>query len=401
MRTLIGYEIKKIIMKKSAIVAFLILFAIQVVLAIAGSLGSTYVDNVFVETHAERNRIDREHGISLSGRVIDDELLSEMQESYKKIDWTTNEYRWTEAYNKEVRKYSDLETRLKSWGLGSGYSFDNMTEAVLYDWREQSRENMWDAYELSDKERAYWQEKDAEVELPFVYEYALGYELLVDMQGIYMTCMLITFLIAISMVTVFVDEHTRKTDQLILCARYGKGKVYFAKILAGSLVVFGVNLLFTLTEVVGKFFSYGAEGFDAAIQSIMAPWYSYPLSMGQTLLWMIGLLFLSSVMVAIFAMLLAEVLRSSIGAMAVVVGLLFAARLVPIPITFRVLSQAWNYLPINMLKIDQGFLDLRLVNLFGLQVTNWQFAPILYVTLIVLMVLGGAKVYRRYQVSGR
>ncbi len=45
--------------------------------------------------------------------------------------------------------------------------------------------------------------------------------------------------------------------------------------------------------------------------------------------------------------------------------------------------------------------NLRLVNLFGVQLTGWQFAPILYVLLIVLMVFGGAKVYRKYQVSGR
>ena len=221
------------------------------------------------------------------------------------------------------------------------------------------------------------------------------------MQGMYMTCMLMTFFIGISMVTVFAEEHTRKTDQLILCARYGKSKAYFAKILAGSLVVFGGNMLFAGVLIVGRFFSFGTEGFGAAIQSVVAPWYSYPLTMGQALLLMTGILLLSGVLVAVFAMLLAEVLGNSVGAMAVVVGLLFAARLVPIPPSFGVLSQAWNYMPINMLKVDEGFLDPRLVNLFGLQLTTWQFAPILYVVLIVGMVFAGSRFYRRYQVSGR
>lgn len=403
MGALLKFEIKKIIMKKSTMVTFLILFGIQVLLGIVGSLGSTYVNDVFVETHAERNRIDREHGIAMSGRVIDEALLAEVRENYGGFDWSMEGYQWTEEYNREVRKYEDLAMRIRRWGSGTGYSFDNMTEEVLYELREQSRESMWSSYELSDAEKAYWTVKDAEVEKPFVYEYALGYEMLTDMQGMYMTCMLMTFFIAISMVTVFAEEHTRKTDQLILCTRLGKGKAYFAKILAGSLVVFIINLFFVVILVAGRFYSFGAEGFDAAIQvvAVAAEWYSYPLSMGQVLSIMSGLLLLSSVMVAVFSMLLAEVLRNSIGAMAVVVGLLFAARLVPIPPYFKVLSQAWNYFPINLLKIDTGFTDLRLVNLFGVQLTSWQFAPILYAVLIVLMVILGSKVYKNYQVSGR
>lgn len=401
MGTLLGYEIKKIIMKKSTVVAFFLLFALQIFLAISGSLGSTYVNDVFYETHSERNRIDREHGIALSGRAIDDKLLAEVQEAYAKIDWSNREYMWTDAYKNEVRKYLDFINHLKEWWGSSFFTTDNMNEETLYDLREQSRDSMWEAYELSEQEKAYWREKDAEVEIPFTYEYALGFELLVDMNGGYMTCMLITFFIAISMVTVFADEHTRKTDQLILCTPYGRGKAYFAKILAGSIVVFEVNLLFTVTVVAGKFFSYGTEGFGAAIQAVLAPWYSYSLTMGQALLLMTCLLFLSSVMVAIFAMLLAEILRNSIGAMAVVIGLLLAARMIPISPSFGVLSQAWNYLPINLLKVDQGFLDLRLVNLFGLQLTSWQFAPILYIAVMVLMVFVGEKVYRKYQVSGR
>ncbi|MBQ7777215.1 MAG: ABC transporter permease [Lachnospiraceae bacterium] len=401
MGTLLKFEIKKIVMKKSTIVTFVILFAIQLFLAISGSLGSTYVEDVFLETHAERNRIDREHGLALSGRAIDDALFEEMQTAYESFDWNNPDYRWTEEYNQGVRRYKDLEDKLKAWGYGSGYSFDNMTEEVFYDFREQNRDSMWEAYALSDKEKTYWLEKDAEVGVPFTYKYAQAYDSLISMQGMYMTCMLMTFFIAISMVTVFAEEHTRKTDQLILCARYGKGKAYFAKILAGSLVVFVVNVVFTGMLLIGKFYSYGVEGFDAVVQAVCVPWYAYPLTMGQALLIMAGLLFLAGVMAAIFAMLLAEILHNSIGAMAVVVGLLFAARLVPIPASFRVLSQVWNYMPINMLKLDTGFTDPRLVNLFGIQLTGWQFAPILYVVLTGLMVFIGAKVYRTYQVSGR
>ncbi len=79
MGVLLRFEIRKIVMKKSTIAAFVILFAIQVFVAVSGSLGSTYVGDVFVETHAERNRTDRKHGMALSGRALDDVLLAQVQ----------------------------------------------------------------------------------------------------------------------------------------------------------------------------------------------------------------------------------------------------------------------------------------------------------------------------------
>ena len=112
MGALISFEVKKILGKKSTLVAFFVLFALHIVfVCISGNLGSTYVDGEFYETHYERNKINRANGIVLSGRKIDGELLMEMTEAYQKIDWSTPAYKWTDFYRDEVRKYSDLEYR--------------------------------------------------------------------------------------------------------------------------------------------------------------------------------------------------------------------------------------------------------------------------------------------------
>lgn len=425
MGVLIGYEVKKITKRKSTIISFAIIFAIHLVfICIGGSLGNTYVDDKFYETHAQRNTIDRQNGIALSGRRIDNALLDEMQQAYDKIDWSTNAYLWTDTYKNEVRKYSELEELFKTWGLGStfiqkgvGGSNTSQTNAenveelpkitsqnreqILYEYRQDYQNAMYENYELSDHEIAYWEEKDKEIEIPFTYQYATTYQIMLGMGKIYMICMLGTFFTAISMVNVFMEEHTRKTDQLILCAKYGREKVYMAKIFAGSMVTFGITTLFVITALAGCFFSYGVEGFEGAIQVVTAFWYSYKLSAGETVLICIGILLLSSVMVTIFTMLLAEVFKHSVGAMAVVVGLLFVARLVVIPPSWGILSRVWNYFPINMLKIDEGFMDLRLVDVLGVQFTTWQFAPILYILLSIIMGWIGYKVYKNYQVCGR
>ena len=51
MRLLIGFEIKKVLQKKSTWIAFFLLFALQAFMAFAGNLGTTYVNDTFLETH--------------------------------------------------------------------------------------------------------------------------------------------------------------------------------------------------------------------------------------------------------------------------------------------------------------------------------------------------------------
>ena len=118
MGTLISYEVRKILKKKSTVAAFFILFGLHVfAVCISGSPGNTYVDGEFYETHYERNKINRANGVGLSGRKIDEKLLTEMSEAYQKVNWSTTDYMRSDIYKEEVRKYSDLETRFKIMGL--------------------------------------------------------------------------------------------------------------------------------------------------------------------------------------------------------------------------------------------------------------------------------------------
>ena len=187
---------------------------------------------------------------------------------------------------------------------------------------------------------------------------------------------------------------------MILCSRFGRSRLYFAKILAGSIVSFAGSLLFFIFLLAENFIAYGTEGFTAAIQ-LFIPAYSYSISIGGCFFILSGILFLSCILTGIFIMVLSELIHSKIGTMAIVIIVLFAARMIPIPTDYRMFSQLWNYIPINLIKLDAGFTDIRLVPLFGFLLTSWQFAPFLYIGLAVLFIWIGKKVYCRYQVEGR
>ncbi len=394
--TLFFYEIKKIMQRKNTWITLGILLIIYVLLTGTRMFGSSYIEGEFLETHKDGFAIDRKNGEKLSGRKLDDDLFDEMKKAYAGMEDKELKYMLTEEYQTKVRPYSTVYEIARFADINPF----TVTEKEFYDAREAAVKKSQEKYELTEKEKAYWREQEDRLEKPFTYQYADGYTDLISMNGIYMVCLYTSFLIAICMSSVFTEEHGRKTDQLILCSRLGRKDIYYAKILAGGMFSFLVTAFFLLIETAGVFATYGREGFSAIMQLFYSV-YSYPLTNGHIFLIMTIILLISAVLTGIFTMVLSEITKSNIGSLATVVVILFMARLVPIPVTWRALSQIWNFFPINMLKLDAGFTDMRLISFFELKLTSWQFAPFLYVLLAVLLVFAGKKVYCRYQVQGR
>lgn len=399
MKTLLFYEIKKIINRKSTWISFIILLSLQGFFAFSPNLGTDSVNDVLIETHAQRNATDRKNGLALSGRKIDDTLLGEMQQAYHEFTKETpitggREYMLSEEYQKNVRPYSGLYNSVSYW-LSSSPTLTPMdvTAKDLMDFRREQVQEEWNIWDLSEKEKTYWTRKEEKLPETFTYQYASAYEYLVSMQGGYMISLLMTFFIAICMVGVFEEEAHCRTDQLILCTPLGRQKLYFAKILAGTIIIFAATAVFVLLSLFGSFICFGSEGFTAMLQVGTAFTSSLNLNVGEVFFIMLALLLLSSILTGIIAMLLAKLLHNSIGAMAVILGLLFAARLIHIPNTFGILSKLWNILPINLLKIDQGFTDVRLFSLGTISLTTWQLAPLLYILLGIIIILAGKKMY--------
>ncbi len=397
------FEWKKIISRKSTWITLFLLIGTYVLMEAFYIFGSTYVEGEFLETHQEGRIIDIKNSKKLSGRIIDDSLLKEMQQAYSKYaDSEDESYMLTEDYQNNVRPYSPLYHMLSYMINDRNQKIHTLTMNAeqLYEACSIKLQSRYDAYELSQSEREYWNNKQEKVEMPFIYQYADGYDYFISMSGVYRICMLLTFFIAICMSLVFTEEHSRKTDQVILCSKYGRAKAYFAKITAGTLFSVFATAVLTLFALFIVFVLYGMDGWSAAVQLIVG-YYPQAFSLGQVCLILLAILLLSSVLISVFTMFFSELTHSNIASMAAVVASMFAARLIQIPLQYRIISQVWNFIPINLLKFDEGFVDLRLVQLFGVQFTCWQFGMILYLVLSLGLILIGKKVYCRYQVEGR
>ena len=249
----------------------------------------------------------------------------------------------------------------------------------------------------SEAEKEYWRAADEEIESPMVFHYAEGYSVLLGMA--YTVGILSVFMIAICMAGVFPEEHVRKTDQQILSSRYGREDVYWAKICAGTLMSFSMAFIFVLLSFVTAFILYGAEGFDTAFQVIYAG-SSCPISVGQAVLIIYGIVLCAGTFIGVLVMTLSENLRSSVGTLSIVIGLIVLPMMISVPEEYRVVSQLWSYLPSEIVAVWSCFSPQTVV-LFGNVLQGWQVVPVLYAVVGAVSVIVTERIFVRYQVKGR
>lgn len=395
------YELKKIIKRKLVWITLFICMAFTAVSVLSNLMGSYYVDGEIVDTHYHMFLVDSGYSRNLSGRKIDQELLEEVTEAYGKIPPAADRYTLTEEYQTYARPYSVIMNMIRWW---SGMDVDEVMEwkadeGELYALKEDVCREFCEQLFLTDKEKAFWAEKEVQTDKPVTYFYHEGYADL--MRKVKVVGMLMLLLTAVCLSGMFPEEHIRRTDQLMLSSIWGKSDVYWAKILAGISISVAASLLMTGLAAALSLGIYGIEGFGAAFQLYPSNnQYSYPLTMGQACLIAYGMLLITAILASLFVMVLSELLYSSIATLSVCTGIIIAGMICNIPAQYRILAQIWNWLPITVLN-SRNIFDLRLLTVFAHSFVLWQAVPVIYILCSIGLAAAGRYVYKGYQVSGR
>ena len=378
------YELKKILHRRMVWIACAVTLALCAGISLSNLLGASYITDDGEEISGyEMMKMSREYARDLSGRAIDNILLSEMQEAEGKEEESADKYAAVYSYVQKI----------------TGDSKEALTadEAALYSARRNNLTRIWREQMLTDGEITYWLGKEKEIETPFIFAYADGWADVFD--NIYALNFMLLLLIAVCLSNVFSMEHVRRTDQLILCTRCGRKNLYHAKILAG--ITFGVILAVLLfsVSVITSILIYGSDGFYAALQAVL-PLSSRPVSVGRAVMTLFVLFIIVSILYSIATMFLSECLKNSAGVMGVLAGGMVFTMLVDIPYWLRIPSQLYDLLPTTLL-IKWQLWDDRLLSVLGKHLTNYQSAAIAYTVMSVLLAAAGGKLYQKYQVNAR
>lgn len=400
-RVLCRYECKKLLNRKIVWVSFALCVVAIIVSLCVPFIGSYYAGDELVDTNFNRYQTDKRYSEALSGRTIGQKLLEETIAAYRKIPYAEGmSYGLTEEYQQYARPYNAIfQFILETTNMRTADIFLTWepSEADLYTRRQVWLKAEWEDSGISKSEMDFWQEREAQIEKPIVYQYHEAYERLISC---YQTVgLLVLMMIAICLSGVFSEEHTRKTDQIILCTPLGRNLGYWAKMMAGiGFAVISASLLSLLTFVMAVSL-HGAGGFDAAFQLIYTR-SSDPITCGQAILIAFGCMLVAAILTSIFVMVLSEMLHSNVAALAVSAGLLIMAMLVAVPEQYRLLAQIWDWLPWCFLAPWNVFGKYTLF-VFGHYLTSWQAVPIIYFVASIVIAILGKIVYQRFQVSGR
>lgn len=363
----------------------------------------------------------REYARRLSGRCIDDALIKEMQLAYgdmriiyygeeenqtdtgfsmrgsaMAIVEAVDDGRSDEQIWEDHRKYNDIYLFVESI---SGYeSVLTVDEEELYQIRQDEIMQDWVSdYSLSEEEEALWKEREEKLQKPFVYEYCIGFCMLFGQ--INMIDYLWILLCAICLSGFFSDEHLRRTDQIVLCSRYGKTPVYLAKMAAGVTLALGGTVLFFAVGTLLALGIYGADGFHASIQ--LSIWMSsWDISIGEAVCVLFSVSLCGALCCSVITMMLSEILHNAVAVLSLVSGFMIFTFFVNVPPRYGVLSQMYALIPTRLIN-EIGFLDNRMFHVFGRYFSALQAAPVVYLVLAGWFVGIGYVVYGRYQVKGR
>lgn len=400
-RVIYRYECKKLLGRKIVWITFALCIVAIIVSLCVPFIGSYYVGGEVIDTNLNLYQTDKRYSEALSGRAINQELLEETIAAYRKIPYTKElKYSLTEEYQQYARPYSAIfnfivgTTNMQTSDVILSWQAN---EDDLYTKRQMWLNSLWEDLGLSKGEMDFWQEREIQVKTPFVYQHHEAYSTLISC---YQTVgLLVLLLIAICLSGVFSEEHTRKTDQLILCSPLGKTWVYWAKIAAGISFAVISAILLSLFTFITTICLHGADGFYAAFQLVYIS-NSDPITCGQAILIAFGSMIFAAIVTSIFVMVLSELLHSNIAALAVSTGLLIMAMIVVVPEQYRLLAQVWDWLPWCFLAPWNVFGKYTL-SLFGNYFTSWQAVPIIYLVASILIATVGRPMYQRFQVSGR
>ncbi len=257
--TLIGYEYKKIVQRKSTWITLILATLITLISCFSLLTGKVYVEGKPVYSHYTEMMTNRAYDRALSGRPINFDLIKEMQNAYQLVPegqlWSaTPEYQqYAKPYESIYFLVYDISKDVKNFNPNKFYDIRN--ELILKKLNNRS---------LSDTEIQKHLELNSKFETPIIYSYTKGYTEVISL--FYSLGLTLTMVIAICLAPVFANEHQTRADQIILSSKHGKNSGILAKLLTG--ISFGVMsaVILLVLQILPTLSIYGFDGWNASIQ---------------------------------------------------------------------------------------------------------------------------------------
>ena len=375
LKTIYLFEIKKLFFSKVNLVTMAGAVVIVAFLAIASA--------------SQEQPVSRESVRELDGRTIDGLFFEELKPALKDENGLTI-LQLKEGYE----KYDPILRMVRSV-TGDEFDYSRFQAIGFYELRRQNIMQRMEKQGLSEAEMAYWDAKEAGVSKPFLYHFHSGpAKLLKSFQALGFFVLLLS---AVGLSGVYARETAEKMNQLLLCSRYGKKKLYLIKFAAGITWILTASMLVFLALLIPYSLIYGMRGTDEMLQ-LVKPLSMLPYTIGQMLAVCLGIYLLAAVLFAAVTMLLSVITQNALAVTCGLLGYLIVDLFAVVPDRFPLLQMIWSLRP-NEILMNTGFVNYRLIRVAGRLFMSYQAAPVIYAIIVAVAFGMGRWKYRRLQVG--
>ena len=400
--TLVSFEYRKILGKRSVKIALLLTLFLSVFSIWGTLMGSYYIEGELFESNAEAMKKDRAYARELSGRILDDKLLMEAAAAYQTIPDSAAVYQSTEEYQKNARKYSSIyslarqvyDTPNVRFGAPEMGTLDPARAEQFYEIRELCMTKQIENAPISENAKEVMMQYSAEVKEPWIFSYSDGYTRFMTI--IATSGVMAAFVMAICLAPLFAGEYSNHTDQLLLSARYGKGKLIKAKFFTGFSMTGIVTLLITLQSYVQSILTFGFDGGNANVQ-IYDALFPYPLTLKQAALLQSICVFFACMCMSALTMFFSSRMKSAFGVIILSVLLLCVPMFVKVSAYPLLGYLLFHLMPANMMQYDYIF-SMIPYEIAGVVIPPYVMMPVAALCLCIILIPFAYRGFKHHQV---
>ena len=399
---LVSFEYRKILGKRSVKIALLLTLFLSVFSIWGTLMGSYYIEGELFESNAEAMKKDRAYARELSGRILDDKLLMETADAYQTIPDSAAVYQSTEEYQKNARKYSSIyslarqvyDTPNVRFGAPEMGTLDPARAEQFYEIRELCMTKQIENAPISENAKEVMMQYSVEVKEPWIFSYSDGYTRFMTIMAT--SGVMAAFVMVICLAPLFAGEYSNHTDQLLLSARYGKGKLIKAKFFTGFSMTGIVTLLVTLQSYVQSMLTFGFDGGNANVQ-IYDALFPYPLTLKQAALLQSICVFFACMCMSALTMLFSSRMKSAFGVIILSVLLLCVPMFVKVSAYPLLGYLLFHLMPANMMQYDYIF-SMIPYEIAGVVIPPYVMMPVAALCLCIILIPFAYRGFKHHQV---
>lgn len=388
MNTLTGFELRKLISRKSTLIGLIGFLVVSLLSTVVPAFQEDSYEASGTVKGFAAIALEKSYARSFQGELTP-AVFSQTASTYQKIlnelvnpNEETGMGAGSGISNEDFYKVYSLSPVLnylrKGFSPAGEYNYDVVDTltpekaATFYDQRtgtiQQVLNHPPDGVSYSEDAKATFLRMNDQITIPMKFDYSRGWSLLLQNSGFFF--LTVCFILSVFTAPVFSGEYQSGADAIILATRYGRSKLIRAKINASLLFTSGMFLLAWLMALALSMIVYGASGWNSPLQTIDTRYLfsPYPVTVLGAFLLTTLIGWLACLAIVSFTLLLSSRMRTPFSVMIWSIVLLFVPLFIPESRENRLFNHLLALLPGRQTEVYSRFRGYDLLEVVGLNV---------------------------------